>query len=282
MDAPLERLTIERLILPPLSPYTIAAAVARCRATWPHATATMKVGSGFFIGDDDTSGRFDQDDYTRYVAKWEKWADGLPAFVEELHKRIAGRTRLAGADLWYENAGAATAERLTIDFAVWEGWQVLADQRAVDEMAPPPILLPKRPLTPFQQDHHERATKADDVTRRFRHLVAPPVRPRDPTGFYWIERPGHHSMRGVFGCDEFRAKRRNEDVIWLWPRGNPPGEGELRVDIHGSSLSEPLNLRLPLAFADHEAGWGEEAVVALLDPPVAELLAEAAAGIEAA
>lgn len=278
-DAPLERLMIERLILPPLSPETIAAAVARCRATWPHATATMKVGSGFFIGDDDTSGQFDQDDYTRYVAKWEKWADTLPAFFEELHKRIAGGTRLAGADLWFENAGAAAAERLTIDFAVSEGWQVLADQKAVDEIAPLPILLPERPLTPFQQDHHERATKADDVSRQFRHLVAPPVQPRDPTGFYWIERPHYQSTRGLFGCDEFRAKRRNEDVIWLRPGGNPPSEGELRVDIHGSNLSEPLNLHLPLAFADRVAAWGEDAVVALLDPPVAELLAEAAAGI---
>lgn len=276
-DQPLERLTIERLIVPPLSSAVIAAAVARCRAKWPHAIGTMKVGSGFFIGADDTSGRFDQDDYHRYVEKWQQWANGLQSFFEEIPKPIAGGTRFAGADLWFENVGAATAERLTIDFAVSDGWQVLADHKAVDDIAPVPVMLPDRPLTPFQQDRRDRSAKADDVSRQFRHLAQPPAQPRDPTGFYWVERPGYQSTRGVYGCEEFRAKRRNEDVIWLWPRGTQPVDGKLIVDIHGSNLGEPLELELPLAFADREAAWDDEAVIAALDPPLAEIITEVTA-----
>lgn len=273
-DQPLERLIIERLIVPPLSGEAIMAAVARCRAKWPHATGTMRVGSGFFIGEEDTSGRFDQDDYLRYVAKWQQWALGLPAFFEELQKRIAGATRFAGADLWIENVGAAAAERLIVDFAVSDGWQVLADQKAVDDIAPYPVMLPGPPLTPFQQDHRDRTTKADDVSRQIRYLATSQAQPRDPTGFYWIERPGFDSTRGVYGCEEFRAKRRDEDMIWLWPRGNSPAQGKLSVDIHGSNLGEPLKLDLPLAFADRGAGWNDAAVIAALDPPLTEIIAE--------
>lgn len=277
----IERLTIERLIVPPLPAETIAAAVAHCRDTWPHATATMKVGSGFFIGEDDNSGRFGQDDYERYVAKWRNWVDSLPDFFERLPKLIAGGRRFGGADLWFENDGAATAERLTIDFAVSDGWQVLAGQSEVDDIAPLPVILPERPLTPFQQDHRDRAVKADGVGRQFGHLAAPAAQPRDPTGFYWIERPGYDSKRGVHGCEEFRAKRRYEDVIWLWPRGNPPVDGTLRVDIHGSNLPAPLELELPLAFADREAGWDDDAVIAALDPVIVDILASVMPASEA-
>ncbi len=276
-DKPLDCLTIERLVVPPLSGEAIVAAIALCRSKWPHAIGTMRVGSGFFIGDDDTSGRFDQNDYQRYFEKWQQWADGLLAFFESLPRRVAGTTRFASADLWFENTGGATAEGLTIDIAVSDGWQLLADQKTVDDIALYPVALPERPLTPFQQDHANRASKADDVSRQFRHLVAPPPQPRDPTGFYWVERPGYDSTRGLYRCEEFRPKRRNDDVIWLWPRGNPPLNGKLVVDIHGSNLSEPLLLKLPLAFADRAADWGDEDVVAALDPSLAEIVASVTA-----
>lgn len=276
-DKSLDRLTIERLIVPPLSGEAIIAAVTRCRAKWPHATGTMRVGSGFFIGDDDSSGRFDQNDYQRYFEKWQQWANGLPAFFESLPKRIAGATRFASVDLWFENTGGASAEGLLVDFATSEGWQVLADQKASEDISPYPVALPERPLTPFQQDHTDRAIKADDVSRQFRHLVTPTPPPRDPTGFYWVERPGYDSTRGVYRCEDFRSKRRNDDVIWLWPRGNPPVDGKLVVDIHSSSLGEPLLLELPLAFADRAAEWGDEAVVAALDPSLIEIVASVTA-----
>ena len=272
---PVERQTIERLIVPPLSSEAIMDAVARCRAKWPHAIGTMRVGSGFFIGEDDTSGRFDQDDFQRYFEKWQRWANDLPAFFESLPKRIAGATRFASVDLWFENIGRATAEGLTVDFAVSDGWLVLADQNAVDDMSPYPVALPKPPLTPFQQDHADRATKADNVTRQFRHLAGPRVQPpRDSTGFYWVERPSYDSTRGVYRCEEFRAKRRNDDVIWLWPRGNPPVDGKLIVDIHGSNLGEPVRLELPLAFSDRAAEWNDAVVLASLDPSLAEIVAD--------
>lgn len=233
----------------------------------------MRVESGFFIGDDDTSGLFDQDDYKRSFEKWQQWANGLPAFFESLPKRIAGATRFASVDLWFQNTGGATAEGLTVDFAASDGWQVLADQKAVEDISPYPVALPERALTPFQQDHTDRASTAGDITRQFRHLVAPPQQPRDQTGFYWVERPAYDSMRGVYRCEEFRPKRGNDDVIWLWPRGDPPADGKLVVDIHGSNLCEPLVLELPLAFEDRVVEWGDEAVIATLDPSLVEIIA---------
>lgn len=274
-EAPLEKLTIDRLILPPLTEERIAAAVACCRAKWPTATATLKVGRGFFIGEDDTSGRFGQDDYERYVARWRGWAESLPGFFEGLHGLIAGGTRFAGMGLWFENAGSATAERLTIDFEASDGWQVSAGRKEMDQIARLPVTLPARPLTPFQQDRRDRARKADDVSRQFRHLAGPSTQQRNPTDFHWIERPGRQSTHGVYGCDEFRAKRRNEDVIWLRPPADPPADGTLRVDIHGSNLDEPLEMEIALSVTDRETDWSDDAVVAALDPAIAEIVASA-------
>ena len=276
-DKPLEHMTIERLIVPPLSGETVMAAVARCREKWPHAIGTMRMRSGFSIGDDDTSGRFDEDDYHRYVDKWQKWANGLPAFFEALPTRIAAATRFRSIDLWIENTGGATAEGLVVDFEVSDGWQVFADQNAVDDIAPYPVALPEVPPTPFQQDHRDRARKADAVSRQFRHLASPPAQPRDPTGFYWVDRPGYGSQRGVYRCEEFRAKRRKDDAIWLWAHDNAPAEGELTVDVHGSNLGEPLLLKLPLAFVERAAEWDDAAVIAALDPQLAQIVADVTA-----
>jgi hypothetical protein len=277
-EAPIERLTIERLILPPLSQDIVNAAVARCREKWPPATAVMKVGpnGGYFIGADDDWGVHTDVDYHRYVKKWHDWANGLPAFFEDLPKRIAGGTRFNCAPNWIENAGAATAERLTIDFMVSDGWQVLADQNAVNEIAPLPIMLPERPPTPPQETHKKKAALADQVTRQHGYLLGA-EKPHNVTAFYWTERPGHDSTRGVFECAEFRAKRFKDDAIWLWPRGKPPVEGALRIDIHGSNLGEPLILELPLMFVDRDATWSDAAVAACLGPSLAKLLAEVTA-----
>jgi hypothetical protein len=77
----------------------------------------------------------------------------------------------------------------------------------------------------------------------------------------------------VFGCEEFRAKRYTDDVIWLWPQSDQPSKGQLSVDLYGSNLSEPLVLGLRLNFVDRETDWDDGAVTALLDPELAALLA---------
>ncbi len=273
-DKPLERLTIERLVVRPLSVPAIEAAVARCRDRWPHAIGTLRAGLGFFIGDDDTSGRFDQDDYHRYFIQWQEWANGLRPFFEKLPHRIAAATRFGAAAMWFENTGTATADRLTIDFAVSEGWRVLPDRKAVDEVAAILVKLPARPRTPFQQHQSDQLRKVEDASRHIRLSIPAPTTPRDPTGFYWINRPGRESDRGVYECKEFRAKRRHDDEIWLWPFDSPPAVGNLTVDVHGTNLSEPLKLELPLDFVDREVHWDDEHLLGALEPDLAEIIAE--------
>lgn len=266
-------LLVSRLIVPPLSGDAIMALVAECRETWPHATATMRVGQGFFIGDDDTSGQFDQDDYGRYATKWHEWVAGLPHFLESLPQRIAAASRLGAAHYRLDNVGSATAEGLTVGFEVSEGWRVLADQDETNAWGSLPLALPKPPPTPYQGDQMDRARRADEVTRQVRNTLSSPIQePRDPTGFYWTDRPSHDSRHGSFECAEFRAKRGKDEVIWLRPVELPPIEGRLTIDIHGSNLSEPLPLELLLRFEERSASWHDNAVVDLLDPWLADAI----------
>lgn len=263
---------VERLVTPPLGGEAITALVKRCEHLWPHQTGVVRVGEGFFVGDDDISGDASQYDYGRYVAKWGKWRDGLYAFFENLHDRVAASSRIDAVDLCYENIGSATAERLTIGFSVSDGWVVLPDKREADSIAPLPIAVADPPLTPFQQKHKDRATKADDVSLRMRAMLPHREQPQNPTGFYWIERPNYDGQSGRYQCAEFRAKAKQSDTIWLMPKGAPPKTGCLTVDIHASNLSEPIKLDLLLKFEERAVSWSDPLVTSMLDPTLAAMM----------
>lgn len=263
---------IQRLVTPCLGGDAITALVKRCEQLWPLQTGILRMGQGFFIGDDDTSGEASQDEYERYVTKWGKWRDRLYAFFENLHEQVAASSRIAAAELFYENVGSATASRLMIGFSVSEGWLVLSDEREVDLVAPPSITVTAPPLTPFQQKHKNRATKADEVSLQIRAMLPHREPPHDPTGFYWIERTDDDGRSGRYECAEFRAKAKQMDKIWLMPKAEPPCPGRLTVNIHASNLSEPIDLDLPLMFEDRQANWSDPVVTSLLDSKLAAMI----------
>ena len=105
-----EPLVLEQLKVPSFSAAEIELLVAATRARSPQATATFKVGSGFWIGADDARGGFSQRDIDRYAAKYEVFTDQLSAFFEGLPRKIASSTSIAKVDFRIDNVGSATAE----------------------------------------------------------------------------------------------------------------------------------------------------------------------------
>lgn len=267
-----ELLRIERLMAPPLRGEAIVTLVKRCEQLWPLETATVRMGEGFFIGADDLSGEASQYDYSRYVAAWGKWRDGLFAFFEHLHERLANASRIGSVDFLYENLGSATAERLTIEMSTSEGWRLLLDEREAESIAALPLVVPSSPLTPFQQRQKVRAEKADAVGRQFRSMLPHVEKPRIATGFYWIERPNHEGRYGSFECAEFRAKAKQTDTVWLMPPQATSQTGSLTVNIHATNLAAPIDLHLSLEHRDRDAKWSDLPVVELLHPELAKMV----------
>lgn len=114
-DEPVEEMIIERLVLPSLGGNVIVALLAAVHEKIPLETGVFAPSLGFSIGGEPG---FTQSDYHRYHADYHKFIDGLPKFFEELHDKIRRASATTAIDYRIENVGTATAEGMTVDFAV--------------------------------------------------------------------------------------------------------------------------------------------------------------------
>lgn len=247
-----EEMIIERLLLPPLSGDTINRLVAATRKEIPMETGVFAPRLGFSIGGEPG---FTQNDYNRYYADYSNFIGSLPQFFQELHDKIHWASATTAINYRIENVGTATAEGMTVDFSVAEEWLIFADEKHAQEFYGVTVAGPKLPLSP-------KLRKAEEVGRLVRSLpTGLPPAPRDPTGFYWETRPTGIAHRGVLRCEEFRAKRTRDDIIWLYPWNQDRDETTLILDVHSRTGSAPIVKTLSLRMKDVEVPWTDHRVL---------------------
>jgi hypothetical protein len=207
---------------------------------------------GFGIG---TETGFTQDDFERYSAEYDKFAEKLPHFFEKLHSMIEQASPMTPIDLRILNSGSATAEGLTVDFRVSDEWLVFGDEEDAERFYGMRATSPQPPLTPRLKKVHEVDAMARGLfSRDFR------PRPRDPTGFYWEHRPAAIDHRGSLRCEEFRAKDVHEQTVWIYPWGEDRQSAVLDLEVHASNLSEPVPAQVRLTTIETEVDWSDPRV----------------------
>ena len=159
---------------------------------------------------------------------------------------------------------------MTVTFEVSGDWVLLPDAARKD-WGGTPVAPPAAPLTPYHEDHQERAREADRVGQSLRMSIAPGQKSRDPSGRYWIKRPDYGRGPASYERAEFRAKRGFDDVVLLWPEPSP-SEAILTIDVHAANLAEPIVLERALRFEEREARWDDDAVLELLDAWLADAI----------
>lgn len=265
---------VERLVVAPFTDEQVTAMVNATLLRSPRATATLTVGSGFAIGEDDIWGVWNQRDYDLYCAKYADFADGLRAFFKELPKRVARVSGLAEVGYCIANEGSATADNVIVSLRVGSGWSLLPDEQAEEGG---PIFAPAPPLTPSAEERMQTARKADRVARSLRLSLPPAQTRRDPTGWFWVDRPKWDGGPATFECAELRAGRERLDVVRMLPEP-APSEAKLTIDVHASNLSAPILLEQTFRFRDRPAGWCDHLVQDLLEPWLGEAI-RAAVGV---
>lgn len=136
---------------------------------------------------------------------------------------------------------------------------VFADEKQAQEFYGVRVSGPKPPLSP-------KMRKVAEVDRLGRSLFTglPPAS-RAPTGFYWETRPTGIAHRRVLRCEEFRAKRTWDDIIWLYPWNEDSDETTLDLDVHSRTDTAPVIKRLYLRVEDVEVGWADPRVLDCTD-----------------
>lgn len=263
-NAEAKRLVVERLKLRPLSEGEILELADAYRKTNPKERGVFHPNLGFGIGGE--SG-FSQSDYEHYSRAYDKFSTELPAFFETLHSIIEQASPTTEISFQIQNKGFATAEGLTVDFWLSNEWLVFADEEDAQHFYGRQAAAPKPPLTPQLQ-------KVREADRMIRSIARPDFRQpqRDPTGFYWEDRPGVLDHSGALRCEKFRAKAEFKRSIWIYPWGEQCETAALELEVHASNLSEPIFARAQLSTIEVEVEWSDPRVLNRVEDAIRPLL----------
>lgn len=264
--AEVEQATVERLKLRPLTETEIRQLTDAYLEAHPKEKGVFYPRLGFGIGSETG---FTQDDFERYSAEYDKFAEKLPHFFEKLHTLVEQASPMTPIDFRVVNSGSATAEGLTVGFHVSDDWLVFGDEEAAERFYSIRATAPKPPLTP-------RLKKVREVDEMARGLFRPDLRPRprDPTGFYWEHRPAAIDHRGSLRCEEFRAKDVRDQTVWIYPWGEDRQSATLELEVHASNLSEPVPAQVRLTAVQAEVDWCDPRVSNRIEDAIRPLIIE--------
>jgi hypothetical protein len=270
-----DEVAVERLKLPPLTEPEIRDLTAAYLNERPKEKGIFYPSLGFSIG---TETGFTQGDFERYSAEYDKFAEKLPHWFEKLHTLVEQASPMTQIDFRVLNSGSATAEGFTVDFEVSDEWLVFGNEEAavrhygIRSGAPTPPLSPQLKM----------ASEADALARSMFSRDFGPAPPRDPTGFYWEDRPAAIDHRGSLRCEQFRAKASWRKTIWIYPWGEDLQSASLSLEAHAANLSDPVSAEVRLSAVSVEVDWTDPRVATRLEAAIRPLIARQFGGEPAA
>jgi hypothetical protein len=208
---------------------------------------------------------FDVDEYTRAYKKFEA---STRRFFDTLDRHVAARCRLRQVGYEIRNVSPVTAERLLVSIEV-PGGVVLYDGDPLDlkmgRFEPPKPPKPPKPHDPLDFARH---TLHDDLARRLA-----PTKPRDPTAFFWQDRPDGRGINASLICEEFRAQQIWDGAYWLGVTKETV-VAPLTIDLSATNLPMPVSAQAVLKIRDVEADWTNPRVLEMLPRSVVAELAQ--------
>lgn len=247
--------------LPPLPGETIQALIEQCiRDNPPHEVGHLLAGSRFTPGlSIYGTGSFEAEQYQKDYGRFRSQ-------VREHFKRFHEVVHLAAHAQRFEflviNNSSVTAKGLRLGFFqesdfVFQGSE--EDCRKVGSGIAPP-LAPEAPRP-------SSLARFDALS----YLPSTP-KPRDPTGFYWVDYPDMDATEVALQCEDFRAKEQFASDIWLWAYAAVPTSGEVTVRVTASNLTEPIERNFTVEFKEREASWTDQNVLSLLPKDIATVI----------
>ena len=85
--------------------------------------------------------------------------------------------------------------------------------------------------------------------------------PRDPTVFYWFDRPVDDATTSALQCQDFRASERREDDILIFIRGDFPVTGNVQLKVSASNLPASVSIKAEFRVVKKELNWDDELIL---------------------
>ena len=88
---------------------------------------------------------------------------------------------------------------------------------------------------------------------------------RNPTNFYWTERPKPGATRATLQCADFHAKRRWEDNLLLLVSDDDKRELWLAMHLSASNLPAPVDEEISIRFVEKQMSWSAPEIAQLVE-----------------
>lgn len=200
-------------------------------------------------------GGISQHSVDRYRKEYDTFIRRSKALFAKLPAVVAASLELPELQIEIENVSEFTAERLRVSIEAMDDSALLfgskSDLRKVDAGIPK-LKAPEPPSDPLYSMH--------------RNLVGAFKEDRDPTGFYWFDRPMAAST-GVLTCEEFRPSQSELLSVFAGLRER---SGHLTVEVHARNLAAPIRLPTVVSASTVQTDWSHPSVVARLPTWMAE------------
>jgi hypothetical protein len=211
------------------------------------------------------SDSYSEHDVSNYHSKYAKFRENVRSYFANLHKIVARTAYAAPIKYIVKNDSGVAARGLRIDAQLSGEAFLLADAEDARLGSLIPPSPPERPKTV-----RDRLTSQIGDFSNFNSIN----KPRDPTKFFWFERPEHGAIRSALQCEDYRATRVWEDEIWIWVQDQLPFWGNISLHISATNLPTPVNIEAKISMSKRSTDWSDEKVLESLPEALRDLFAK--------
>jgi hypothetical protein len=196
----------------------------------------------------------------RYYNEYTRFLDAYRRQFAELHELMGKALRFAEVRYEISNESHVTAARLRLALTSTDSMFLFSGRSEVEQYggALPRIERPSAPRGAY------------DVSHLHHNLFHNREPRRDPTGFYWLERPKGRSA-AVLTCDEFRPEQSYCNSV-LALRNDAPGEARVELKISATNLAKPITVSAAVSYDAQPATWQAPEVLRRLPDWMAEII----------
>ena len=200
----------------------------------------------------------------RYYEEYRNFERAVEAHFDNLHEKVFQASLAQAVPYKISNLGRVSASSLSVEHRViGNAWIIEDEEEAQSQVV---SLLPMEAPEP---------PKSRDIMRDyFIRDTFPSLREprRDPTKFYWVDRPSAGAVVSGLHCEDFRAAEVFEDTVWLYLNLEPSATSELMVKISATNLPSPIEKTLTLSIESKEFEWTDPQVLWRLPEGVREIV----------
>ncbi|TPL49827.1 PIN domain-containing protein [Mesorhizobium sp. B2-4-6] len=237
-------------ILPPLDPEEIRRKTDTILTQHPRASLRRVSDLEELMGHG-----VSQESADRYRREYDRFEQSVKGYFERLHKMVRRAALVIRVPYTVTNDSGIATKGLRIETAIEGDAWLAADRTDACRLAGIPA-LPSPPDVPTPRKMFELPI------RKFESFGSLP-KPRDPAGFYWVDRPKKGEKSASLMCEDYHPRRSWSDEV-LVVADSAAFSGSLEFHLIASNLSEPINTKVAMRVIEQEATWEDAAIVELL------------------